>query len=77
MTDYTPIDCGLHSEYEVAILHRQKLRMSWRSEQGDQVQVLLPRDLQTRDGEEFLIAEAADGEVLRLRLDRITHAEPL
>ncbi len=77
MTDYTPIDCGLHSEYEVAILHRRKLRMSWRSEQGDQVQVLLPKDLQTRNGEEFLIAEAADGELLRLRLDRITHAEPL
>lgn len=78
MTDYTPIDCGRYSEYEVAIMHRQRLRVSWREPEGEShVEVLLPKDLCTRDGEEFLIAQGAGGQRLELRLDYIQRAEAL
>ncbi|RTZ61283.1 MAG: transcriptional antiterminator, Rof, partial [Gammaproteobacteria bacterium] len=30
MTDYQPIDCGIHSEYEVAILRGKPIRLRWR-----------------------------------------------
>ncbi|HFD79244.1 MAG TPA: transcriptional antiterminator, Rof [Gammaproteobacteria bacterium] len=72
MSDYRPIDCGLHSEYELAILRAQHLRLRWRDEQ-DRVrqEVVLPTDLQTRHHEEFLIARDPAGGQLRIRLDRI------
>lgn len=76
MSDYTPIDCALYSEYELAIMRRWKLRIVWKDESGlSHVEMLLPRDLQTRQGEEFLIAETAAGERLQIRLDQITEAQ--
>lgn len=78
MSDYTPIDCGLHSQYELAVMHRRRLRVSWRDAAGDScMQVLVPRDLQTRAGAEYLIGETLDGRRLELRLDHILRAEPL
>ena len=75
--DYTPIACGLYSEYEVAILHRELLRIHWRDEQGlDHIERVIPTDLQTRDHCEYLIAEdCVDGSTLAIRLDRIFHFE--
>lgn len=76
MSDYTPIDCDRYSEYELAILRKRRLRICWRdTEAVTHVEMLLPRDLQTRHGEEFLIAENAAGEQLEIRLDRITEAK--
>lgn len=78
MTDYTPIDCGLHSEYELAILHAKRLRISWRRTDGQlHIDVLKARDLQTRNHEEYLIAEQHNGQQLELRLDYIRKIEPL
>lgn len=78
MSDYTPIDCGLYSEYELAIMRKWKLRIGWRDAQGmSHVETILPRDLQTRQGEEFLIMETRDGRRLEIRLDQITEAERL
>lgn len=78
MTDYMPIDCDRYSEYELAILRRWKLRIGWRGDAGlMHVETLLPRDLQTRRGEEFLIAETTGGERLEIRLDQITEARRL
>lgn len=72
MTDYTPIECGLHSQYELAILHGKRLQISWVQPDGQlRVEVLKPRDLQTRNHEEYLIAEQHDGQQLELRLDYI------
>jgi transcriptional antiterminator Rof (Rho-off) len=77
MTDYTPIDCGLHSRYELAVMHRQPSRISWRDEQGDiHMELLTPCDLLTRAGAEYLVADSPDGRRLELRLDRIQHFEP-
>ncbi len=74
---YTPIACGVYSEYEVAILHRETLRLHWRDAHGmDHIERVVPRDLQTRNHCEYLIAEdCADGSMLELRLDRIISKE--
>lgn len=78
MSDYTPIDCSVYSEYELSILRKWKLRIGWRDAQGlTHIETLLPRDLQTRHGEEFLIAETTAGERREIRLDQITEAQRL
>ena len=69
---YIPIACALHDEYEIAIMRRQKLRISWLDDSGCSHQSLvLPIDTRVENGEEFLIAEEEGGERLRVRLDRI------
>ena len=72
MTDerkYSPIACEAYSELEVAILHKQWLRVAWKDAGGDHVESLLPLDLETRNREEFLVAESQAGERLGIRLD--------
>jgi Rho-binding antiterminator len=77
MTDYKPIDCGLYSEYEVAILHRDRLRLSWRdSKENVHIEVFTPNDLRTHQGEEFLVVIGQDGRQQEIRLDRILHSKP-
>ena len=77
MTDYRPIDCGLHSEYELAIMHARKLRLSWYDHTGAKhIELLVPTDLRTRNGEEFMVALSAGGKELEIRLDRITGCRP-
>ncbi len=46
-TDYVPIACSLHSEYELAILHRQPLRLVWNEGNVIHDEVVLPLDLKT------------------------------
>jgi len=76
MTDYTPIDCGLHSEYELAIMHGRSLQLRWRDEAGKAHNELLrPLDLQARNKEEFLVVENRQGERMCFRLDRIEATE--
>ena len=78
MTDYTPIDCGLHSEYELAIMHGDTLRLEWRDESCRQhIGSVKPLDLQARNHEEFLLAETREGERLQIRLDRIVRKEAI
>lgn len=74
---YTPIACGLYSEYEVAILQRQPLCLQWRDDNGvEHIDHLIPRDLQTRNHREYLMADNREGETLELRLDRILSYQP-
>ena len=78
MSDYTPIDCDRYSEFELAIMRKWKLRIAWHDAEGQShVEVLLPRDLQTRHGEEFLLAETTAGKQVEIRLDHITEARRL
>ena len=78
MTDYTPVDCGIHSEYELSILQRKPLRISWRDAQGENhVAALLPVDLVTRNHEEFLVVRDEQQRSLELRLDYIVKTEAL
>ncbi len=76
MSEYRPIDCALHSEYELAVMHNRPLQITWRQTDGQlRVEVLMPRDLRTRNHEEFLIAERSNGQRLELRLDAIVKTE--
>jgi Rho-binding antiterminator len=73
---YSPIACGLYSEYEVAILHRQTLCLHWRDDEGaGHIERIVPTDLQTRNHGEYLIAISTGGATLQIRLDRIVSRE--
>ncbi len=74
---YAPIACARYSEYEVAILHRQKLHLRWREDNVFHDQVVLPLDLKTQNHEEFLICRAASGETQTNRLDPNQRMEPV
>ncbi|MEN8204664.1 MAG: transcriptional antiterminator, Rof [Pseudomonadota bacterium] len=72
MTDYTPIDCGLHSQYELAILQHRKLRLSWCDADGTgHIETVTPTDLLTRNREEFMVVTGEHGVEHEIRLDRI------
>ena len=71
-TDYKPIDCSLYSEYELAIMHGHRLQVSWRDAEGSpRIEVLIPVDLRTRQGEEFLVVKDHNGLEQEIRLDHI------
>jgi transcriptional antiterminator Rof (Rho-off) len=73
---YKPIACALHSEYEVAIMHKKQLSIKWLDEHNEiHRAVILPKDILVKNGEEFLIAEAQEGSLLRIRLDHISLQE--
>ena len=72
---YAPIACTRYSEYEVAILHRQKLHLRWHDANVHYDQVVLPLDLKTAHHEEFLICRTASGKTLTIRLDHIQRME--
>lgn len=76
MTDYTPIDCDLHSAYELAIMRRSRLRLYWYShENRERTGILQPVDLVTRNHEEFLLAEDRRGKSFEIRLDRVISSQ--
>lgn len=72
---YTPIPCDRYSELELAILKRQRLRLRWAEDNVIHEDSVLPLDLQTRAGQEFLTCRRGD-DTLELRLDQIRHWEP-
>ena len=65
MSDYQPIACADHERLEFSVLTKQ-----WLNLRVDGVaQRLLPLDVYTRDGAEWLLAQTGSGEQLTLRLD--------
>jgi transcriptional antiterminator Rof (Rho-off) len=71
-TDYRPIDCAVHDRFEAAITRRQKLGVelliddSWKNAQ------IIPLDIISRNGEEFLEFQFSKGaERRQVRLDRV------
>jgi Rho-binding antiterminator len=74
---YTPIACDLHSEYELAIMHRRSMMLTWQDENNEiQTAALLPLDLITRDKQEFLLARDNNNVTCEIRLDKIIKSEP-
>lgn len=72
MTDYTPIDCGRHSEFELAIMHRDTLNLIWRNAHGvTRTEVVIAADLLTRNSEEFMRVSNRSGIEREIRLDHI------
>jgi Rho-binding antiterminator len=74
---YTPIPCEIYSRYELAVLHRAWLRVLWHGRLGPRLERLLPVDLRTHRGAEYLIARTPSGVPRVMRLDRIRSAEPV
>jgi Rho-binding antiterminator len=73
--DYRPIACDLYSEYELAILHRQQLRLTWVADNVIYNQVVQPLDLKTENKQEFLLCQTEAGKALRIRLDYVRKME--
>ena len=73
---YVPIPCIAHEKLEFAVLRRQKLRLRLREEGGEERQlIVLPTDVVTRDGAEWLSYRTEEGETGVVRLDEILSAE--
>jgi len=78
MSDYQPISCANYDHFEIAILHGQCMRVTWHDEEAlVHIEILRPRDLQTRNGAEFLLADTQTGRHIELRLDMIVQAQAL
>lgn len=77
-TPYKPISCDLHSQYELAIMHKSQLCLTW-IENNEPVTKsgLTPVDVQTKNKAEFLIAKTPGQDELVIRLDKITNMQIL
>ncbi len=72
-TSYQPVSCDLHSQYELAIMHKNKLALTWLTdEQVKTTSNVFAIDVQTKNKAEYLIAESIDKKKLCIRLDHIT-----
>jgi len=69
---YQAISCDLHSQYELAIMHNNKLQLSW-IEDGELVTEtdIFPIDVKTKNKAEYLVAKTKDNKNLCIRLDHI------
>ncbi len=70
---YHPIACAEHERLEFAVLRRLRLRLAWLREDshGPCIEEVLPVDVATRAGAEWLTIKRADGGTEEVRLDRI------
>jgi transcriptional antiterminator Rof (Rho-off) len=76
LENYKPISCGLHENYQFAVMRRALLELCWREEDGSEKHmILLPQDVFTRQGAEYLEGEGEDGARYLIRLDRIIEAK--
>jgi len=73
--DYQPVSCEMHSELELAIMHRTELQISWQSDDATITDTVLAIDIYTQDQQEFLSIENNDRHRLDIRLDKILHIE--
>lgn len=73
---YRPISCDVYSELELAILRRQSLHIIWHEANVSFTRTLVPIDLETQAGREFLHYRFPTGEVGRIRLDHIDRVGP-
>ena len=74
--DYIPIACADHERLEFAVLRRQRLRLTWLGDDASTqcCELVLPVDVATRAGAEWLTIRRAGGETGLIRLDRILSA---
>ena len=77
MSDYQPIDCGVHSELELLAMHRTQVCLEIR-QADNQMEEIHGRvlDVFTKEGAEYLRL-ATEEEELNVRLDRILRFKSL
>lgn len=72
MSDYRPIACHLHDQYEIAILRRQSLEVELFVNERWSSEIIWPIDLKVEQGQEFLLYRVSgQSDVKRIRLDEI------
>jgi Rho-binding antiterminator len=71
LSDYRSIACADHERLEFAALTRQWLDLNVTAGEPPGRQRLLPVDLYTRDGAEWLQARNEVGETVTIRLDQL------
>lgn len=69
MSDYRPIACSDHERLELAVLKHQWLDLNIAAGEQSGHHRLLPLDVYTREGAEWLTAQTESGEQLTVRLD--------
>jgi Rho-binding antiterminator len=69
--EYLPIACMQHERLEFSVLRRISLILKYRLEGQDRVEKVMPLDMSTRDGAEWLKFRHEDSRVEEIRLDRI------
>jgi Rho-binding antiterminator len=69
LSEYHPIACADHERLEFAALTRQWLDVNVTAGDRTGRLRLLPQDVYTREGAEWLRADTGSGEQLTLRLD--------
>lgn len=72
--DYQPIACMQHERLEFSVLRRIPLVLKYRLE-GHRVEKVMPLDVATRNGAEWLKFRREDGSVEEIRLDWILSVE--
>jgi Rho-binding antiterminator len=73
--DYLPIACMQHERLEFSVLRRIPLVMECQLEGQWSVEQVMPLDVSTRDGAEWLKFRRGDGSEKEIRLDRILSFE--
>ncbi len=77
MSDYLPIPCAEHEKLELAVLRRQTLLLEYRDADGALRSLsVLPTDVSTREGAEWLSFRDQNGRDAVIRLDWIVSARP-
>ena len=72
-TEYRPIDCSLHDQYEAWAVRRTPVTVEWTSEEGDPMRAEARiTDIRVRDGAEYLVLSSGDV----VRLDRLQRVAP-
>lgn len=75
--DYQPISCASYDQYEIAIMHRRRMRLVWHEDNVIYDRVVTPLNLRTADHQEFLILRLDNGETREVRLDHIRRTDTL
>lgn len=73
--DYQPIACMQHERLEFSVLRRIPLMLEYRLEDQGRVEKVMPLDVSTHDGAEWLKFRREDGSVEEIRLDWILSFE--
>ena len=70
--DYKPVSCAMHSELELAIMHKQVMELCWQNESGEmRTENVVPVDIITSNHAEFLVVKTDNNQSVSIRLDQI------
>lgn len=74
---YQPIPCILHDRLEFSVLRRISLRLAYKLADRDIIETVMPLDVATRNGAEWLEFRREDGSQEVIRLDWIISFEEI